>query len=129
MVAMPDSPPLKKLRRLCETIDMPKYRKEIAGAHVRVFQKILNDPNTPNEIKIMVVGERMENFQHEGETLHQIEVKSQEVGWPTPGSNEETTRLQEISNHWIEIVLMKALIYDVDGGTTSSSSHLPIAMD
>ena len=108
---------------------MPKYRKEVAGGRVNVFKKILDNPNTSNETKIMLVGERMENFEHEEETLHQIEVKSQESGWPTPGSNEETTRLQEISNHWIEIVLMKAMIYDIDGGTRGSSSQLPFATE
>ena len=109
---MPDFPPLKKLRSICEKVDLAKYKKEIAGARVRILQRILDNPNTPDQYKILCVGELVENFEHEDETLHKIEQKSQTSDWPTPGSPEETARLDEIASHWAEIVMMKALIYD-----------------
>jgi hypothetical protein len=109
---MADPPPLKKLRSICEKVDTAKYKKEIAAARVRVLQRILANPNTPDQYKILCVGERMENFEGEDEILHKIEQKSQTSDWPTPGSPEETARLDEIASHWAEIVMMKSLIYD-----------------
>ena len=116
---------MKKLRRMCEQVDLPKYRTEIAAARVRVLQKILSCKTTSNDQNIMLAGERMDNFAHENDTLFKIELKSRESGWPAKGTPEETTRLTEISNLWIEVVLMKAMIYDRDGGTSASSSQLP----
>ena len=122
VVAMPDLPPPKRLRQICEQVDLVKYRRDLSGARVRVLRNILSCTTTTDEQKIMLTEERLENFAAENETLYQIELKTRLSNWPAQGTPEESARLDEISRLWMEVVLTKALIYDLEGVITPTPS-------
>ena len=63
-----------KLRRICANVYLGKYKKEIAAARVGILQRTLEDPGTADQYKILCVGERVENFEHEDATLHKTEL-------------------------------------------------------
>ena len=105
-----------------EQVDLAKYRKEISSARVRVLEKILSCTTTTDDMKIMLTEERLENFACENETLFKIELKSRETDLPAKGSPEESARLSEISNLWMEVILMKAMIYTRASSSTSTAS-------
>ena len=110
VVDMADHPPPKRLRQICEQVDLVKYRRDLSGARVRVLKNILWCTTTTAEQKIMLTEERMENFAEENETLYQIELKLS--NWPAQGTPEEGARLDEISSLWVQVVISKAMIYD-----------------
>ena len=100
--------------------DLVKYRRDLSGARVRVLKNIMWCTTTTAEQKIMLTEERMENFAEENETLYQIELKLS--NWPAQGTPEEGARLDEIRSLWINVVLAKALIYDLEGVITPTPS-------
>jgi hypothetical protein len=106
--------------RIVEQEDLVKYRRGLSGARVRVLKNIMWCTTTTDEQKIMLTELRVDNFAEEDETLDQIERKLS--NWPAQGTPEESARLDEISRLWMEVVLTKALIYDLEGVITPTPS-------
>ena len=72
----------------------------------------------------MLVAERMDDFEHEDATMLKIKNLSGD-NWPQAGTAEESVRLQEITTLFLEMVMMKAMVYHRvgDGGSSSSTTR------
>ncbi len=99
--------------RILEREDLVKYRRGLARARVRVLKNIMWCTTTTDEEKIMLTEARVQNFAEEDETLKQIERKL--INWPAHGTPEESARLEEIKSLWLQVVMTKALFYDLEG--------------
>ena len=72
MEAMSEQPPPKRLSGILEEIDWPIWESETKSMRVNVLQNILASPTMTNDQKLMLVAERMDDFEHEDATMLKI---------------------------------------------------------
>ena len=87
-----EQPPPKRFCGRLEEIDWPVWESETKSKRVTVLQNILAAPTTTNDQKLLLVGERMENFEQEDATMLKIKTFSG-CNWPLAGTAEESVWL------------------------------------
>lgn len=121
VAAMGEEPPRKKRCGTNCLIEWPLWHNATDATRINVLKSILDNPSTDNKHKIFLVGERLENFQHEDQTVQRIKdlekLPKYEKG--TPEYEQTQSQLMECM---MELVMMKALVYDTEGRASASAS-------
>ena len=118
---MAEEQPRKKICIRDNLIEWPAWHSHTDAARVSVLKRILNDPTTENRHKIFLVGERLENFQDEDRTVARIkEIENSPKS--EKGTPEYDATFTELGGCLMELIMMKALVYDTEGRAAASAS-------
>ena len=92
-------------------IDWAEMGRETQQKRVAVLRKILNDPRESSDsFKMLLVGEKMDNFQQEDELLQRIQ-GLEATDLPPPGTPHEHNRKIQVAMLLEELLMMRTLLY------------------
>jgi len=96
-------------------IDWAEMGRETQQKRVAVLQEILNDPRISSDsFKMLLVGEKMDNFQQEDELLRRIQ-GLEATDLPPPGTPQEHNRKIQVAVLLEELLMTRTLLYHVVG--------------
>jgi len=96
-------------------IDWAEMGRETQQKRVAVLQEILNDPRISSDsFKMLLVGEKMDNFQQEDELLRRIQ-GLEATDLPPPGTPQEHNRKIQVAMLLEELLMTRTLLYHVVG--------------
>jgi len=96
-------------------IDWAEMDRETQQKRVAVLRKILNDPRISSDsFKMLLVGEKMDNFQQEDELLERIQ-GLEATDLPPPGTPQEHNRKIQVAMLLEELLMTRTLLYHVVG--------------
>jgi len=91
-------------------IDWDDLNRQTEKKRVALLRNILNDERMSDSFKMLVVGEKWENFESEDELMSRLQYAETE-DLPPPGTPEEHERKEQVKMLTAEMMFMRTLLY------------------
>ena len=91
-------------------IDWDDLHRQTEKKRVALLRNILNDERMSDSFKMLMVGEKWENFENEDELLSRLQ-DAETRDLPPPGTPEEHERKMQVKMLTDEMMFMRTLLY------------------
>ena len=91
-------------------IDWHALRLQTERNRVAVLRNILNDQHTSDSFKLLLVGEKWDNFESEDELLSRLQY-AETRDLPPPDTSEDNERKIQVKMLFNEMLMTRALLY------------------
>jgi hypothetical protein len=109
---------------MCDAcMNWPAFWAELGDLRINVLVGILSQRRTPYSMKILLLRERLENFETEDVSARRLQ-ELDESEWPEAGSHEYQERFQEFGQLKMQVHLMRHVVYGCEDHLFTSSRRV-----